>query len=182
MEKENDNRAIKDCYKGWINELIANDIATKAYPYAILMTQLTHDFNIGSLIRSANGFGAEKVFYIGKNKKYDRRGAVGSYKYMNVIYLDSMENLLVLKNEYSFIALENLEDSITISNFSWKTAKKPLILIGEECNGLSQDILNLCDYTVSIPMAGSIRSFNAAVAGSIAMYDLTTKLFNKESK
>ena len=46
------------------------------------------DFNISTLIRNANAFNIEKVYYLGK-KKIDRRGSVGTHHYVSINYLDN---------------------------------------------------------------------------------------------
>ena len=58
-----DKRNVQDKYKGWLTELIREDVQRKKYPFSVLMQQLEHDFNIGSVIRNADIFGAKEVFY-----------------------------------------------------------------------------------------------------------------------
>lgn len=170
-------RNVQDHLKPLSTEQIKDKLKEQALPFAILMTQLEHDFNIGSVIRSANGFGAREVFYYGESKRYDRRGSLGCYKYLDVRYLNSFEQIVTLKEEYVFIGLENNinRECINITDFQWSD-KPCLILVGEEGRGLSDEMLDLCDYLIYIDMGrGSIRSFNAAVASSIAMYDYVSK-------
>lgn len=145
-------------------------------PYAVLMENLLGDFNFASVIRSANAFGAECVFYYGK-KKFDRRGTCGTHHYIDVSYLSSFEDVLALKQDYTFVALENTNKTHYLSSFSWETPKKPLIILGEEGTGITSKMLENCDYQVEIQQFGSVPSVNAAVAASIAMNDLISKRF-----
>ncbi len=167
----NDSRNILDRYKGWTNDLIREDVEKNTLPFAVCMEHMHGDFNIGSILRSANGLGAEKMFYIGR-RKWDRRGAVGTHNYTDIVHIE-LNELKDLKDNYSLVALENVEGSVPLVNFEWP--KRPLILVGEEGSGVSQTILDMCDSIVEIPMRGSVRSFNAAVAASIAMYDFVQK-------
>lgn len=164
-----DKRNVLDKFKGWTEDLIRDEISKEVFPYAVLMENLIGDFNIGTVIRSANALGASKVYYTG-NRKWDRRGAVGAHNYTMVEYV---EDISVLRNDYSLIGLENCEGSNDMRKFKWP--KKSLMIVGEEGRGLSDGILELCDHVVSIPQFGSVRSFNAATASSIAMYDYVTK-------
>jgi tRNA G18 (ribose-2'-O)-methylase SpoU len=150
-------------------------VLSKAINLTVTMAHINGDFNFSSLIRSANGFGISDVYYFGK-KKFDKRGAIGTYHYINVNYLKSIEELKELKHKYRFVALENNIERkpISLYNYSWE--KKYMIIVGEEGNGLTEDILKLCDDFVEIPMLGSISSFNVAVAASIAMYDYSSKI------
>lgn len=170
-----DTRNVIDQYKSWTNDLIKQDLKTKMFPYAVLMTHIKGDFNIGTVIRSANAFGAEQVFYYGQ-RHIDRRGALGCYHYTGVQHLRTMEEIIALKNEYTFVGLENVERAVSMHDFEWP--KRPLILIGEEACGLSEEFLDLCDHVVQIFMCGSVRSLNAATAGSIAMHDFVAKNLN----
>lgn len=169
-----DKRNVVDKYKGKTNEFIKEDLKTQSLPFAVLMFNLQQDFNLASVIRSSNALGAEKVFYFGE-KKWDRRGATGAHHYIEVERIKCLKELWDLKKEYSFVALEQCSTSIDIRKFNWKTQKKPLIILGEEGCGLSEDTIKLCDFAIEIPQRGSIRSVNAAVAASIAMYDFVNK-------
>lgn len=168
---------VRDCFKSKSQEEIKSSLKGNAIPCAVMMSHINGDFNFGSVIRSANGFNVERVFYFGK-KKFDRRGALGTYHYIDVTHLSSLDEIKNLKEEYCFVALENNIDRrpTLITDFTWPRHKKPIILIGEEGKGLQEDILNLCDFFIEIPILGSVRSFNAAVAASIAIYDFSSKL------
>jgi tRNA G18 (ribose-2'-O)-methylase SpoU len=92
-----------------------------------------------------------------------------------VQYLSVQEQIKELKEEYTFIALENINRTHYLSDFNWKTAKKPMIVIGEEGTGIPQEVLELCEAQVEIEQFGSVPSVNAAIAASIAMNDFVTK-------
>lgn len=167
-----DFRNVLDCYKGLSNEEIRTQVQAKTLPYAVCMQHMQGDFNISSVIRNANAFGARKVFYYGQ-KRYDKRGAISQYHYTDVQYLTSLSDLISLKREYTFVGLELTDKAEPLGSFVWP--KNPLILIGEESKGLVQEVLDLCDHQVYIPMRGSTRSINAAAAGGVAMYDFMNK-------
>lgn len=176
-----DSRNIADEYKGLPEEEIKARLDTVRFPYAVAMGQFEGDFNFGCVIRSANAFGAEQVFYIGK-KNWDRRSAVGTHHYIDLIHYDTW---LDFYNErlydYCFIAIENnVDDSVSLDEFDWGQVHlhdgPVCILLGEEQNGLGDDALEIADYIVSIPQIGSVRSLNVAVAGSIVMYSLMSSL------
>lgn len=167
-----DTRNVADKFREWETELVREHLVQTAFPYAVMMTQISRDFNFGSVIRNANIFGASEIFYFG-HKKIDRRGAVGAYLYSKVTFLESMEALKELKKTYSFVAAEQNERSVRLKDFIWPS--KPLILIGEEGCGLSEEMLQLCDNIVEIPQYGSVRSLNASTASGIVMYDYVSK-------
>ena len=165
---------VADEYKGLSVEETRRIIKVNTLPFAVLMSQITGDFNFGSVIRTANFLGARTIFYYGK-KRYNKVSAVGVYNYSDVVYLSSFEEVKELKKIYSFVGFENnIEKTESIYNFKWEN-KNPLICIGEESCGLKEDILSLCDSLIEIPRVGSVRSLNAATAAALAMYDYITK-------
>jgi tRNA G18 (ribose-2'-O)-methylase SpoU len=184
MENAPDNRNILDKYKNdrlvkWTTELIKQDLQSKAFPYAVLMENFQGDFNLSSVIRSANAFNGREVFFLG-NKDWDRRGTVGTHHYTSVKRVKNREDLVKLKDTYTFVALENtVPTSIDLADYEWPS--NPLIILGEEGVGITPETLSLCDAFVYISQFGSVRSLNAAVAGSIAMNDFVTK-YNRKAK
>ena len=170
-----DTRNVLDYYKGWPTEDIKEACKKDSLPYAVLMQHLTGDFNISSVWRSAYFFGAKEMFYFGGKRKIDPRGGVGVKFYHDITHLRTMEELVSLKSKYSFVGLENNTErhSIDIRDFSWPN--NPLILIGEERQGLLPEVLSLCDYLIEIPNFSSMRSINAACAASIACMDFVNK-------
>lgn len=166
---------VVDKYKGLSIEDIKKDLCTNKAKAAILVTHVEGDFNLGTCMRSANGFGIQDFYYYGK-RHIDKRSAVGTWNYMNVSYLSSIDEIKSLKSKYKFVAIENnINFPIQkLSNFQWE--ENSLIIVGEESVGIPNEILELCDSFVEIPMYGSVRSFNLGSAASIAMYDYTTKV------
>jgi len=180
MMKQNiDNRwnswtyNVEDRFKGKSKEEIKKTLRSTSHSFAVLMEHWQGDFNIGTMIRNANAFNAEKVFYYGK-KKYDRRGAVGTHHYVDLGYLDNTDVLLSLKSDYVFVCLDNIEGSVPMEDFDWP--ENALMIFGEEGIGLTEDMLELADHVVSITQYGSVRSMNVGTTSGIAMYDYISKL------
>lgn len=181
----NDNRNIVDRYKHdrlvkWTTEMIKSDLQQNSFPFAVMMENFVGDFNLSSVLRSCNAMNGREMFYLGR-KQYDRRGTVGTHHYTDLINVKTREELLKLKERYTFVALENsVPQAEPIYDFAWP--ENPLIIIGEEGVGITPETLELCDRYVYIPQYGSVRSMNAAVAGSIAMNDFVAKYVKNKDK
>lgn len=170
----------EDIINQWNIELVRNDLQKNCFPYAILMENFLGDFTIGSVLRSCNALGGKEMFYYGK-KRYDKRSTVGTHHYSIMNHLDSFEELLELKKNYVFVALENnIENCQSIHDYTWDI--NSLIVVGEEGKGISKETLEICDKFVYIPQHGSVRSMNAAVAASIAMFDYVSKYGEKNER
>ena len=172
-KEKKDTRNVADRYKGWETDLIKKDVQAKTFPFAVIMENWVGDFNISCCLRSCNALGASKMFYLGR-KHYDRRGTVGTHHYTDMINIPNREELLKLKEQYVFVALENnIADTVAMNKFDWP--KNSLIFVGEEGVGLTPETLAMCDKFVYIEQFGSVRSLNAAAATSIALYDYVNK-------
>lgn len=167
-----DERNVADRFKNWHLDLIKESISKESFPYAVMMENFAGDFNIGTVIRNANAFGAKTIYYCGK-KRFDRRGAVGTYLYKDVVYVDEAQ-IIELKKEYTFVGFENVPGATKLGKYSWP--KNALMIFGEEGIGITPDTLKLCDAVVEIPMFGSVRSLNAGTASGIAMFDYTNRM------
>ncbi len=165
-------RNVADKFKDVPTEKIKEELQRTAFPFAVMMAQLEGDFNFSSVVRSANAFNAKEVFFFGK-KNWDRRGALGVQNYTPVKFMSSLDDIKALKERYTFVALENTGGTKPLATHSW--AKNSLLIIGEESLGIPEEVLTLADEKVEITQYGSVRSLNAAVAASIAMYDYTSK-------
>ena len=173
------NRNVNDMFKSWTEDLIREELKKRSFNFAVLMENFVGDFNIGSVLRSCNAFGGKEMYYYGR-KHYDRRGTVGTHHYTSMIHVHEHEHLLELKKQYTFVALENtVQGAESLYDFEWPN--NPLLVVGEEGTGITNDMLALCDRFVFIPQYGSVRSLNAAVASSIAMNDFVSKTVRKES-
>ena len=163
---------VADQYKGMEVEDIKSKLAAKAFPCAVMMENWQGDFNLAQCVRNANAFGAKEVFYIGK-RRFDRRGAVGTYNYTDVKYLSSTEELLLLKEQYIFVGVDNIAGSVPIEDYEHKD--NSLFIFGEEGCGLTPETLKLCDVLISITQYGSVRSLNAGCSSGVILYDYTSK-------
>ncbi len=168
---------VQPNYFGWTLESIRSALREQAFPYSVLMQQLAHDFNVGTLIRNSNAFNAQKVYYFGETRKFDPRGCVGTHHYSDLTWIKTFEELKALKEHYTFVGIDNIEGSVELQSFEWP--ENPLMIFGEEQIGIVPEILELCDYKVYIPMFGSVRSLNVGTASGIIMNDFVTK-YNKK--
>ena len=168
------NLNVIDRYKSWNVQQIKEDVQNHTLPYAVLMQHISGDYNISTLVRNANAFGAQRVYYYGR-RKWDRRGSVGTHHYTDLIHLDDLEGVKCLKNEYHVVGVENnLARSKDISQF--EARPNTLFIFGEEGFGIHKEILDLCDEVIYIPQRGSVRSLNVGTCSGIVMNDYITKL------
>lgn len=167
---------VVDRFKGMSVEEVRKELDANRKPFHIVCQNLTGDFNIGQIVRGCNAFGCAEVVIAGL-RGWDKRGAVGTYHYEDVLKVDSVEEYIEYirtlpcdaGDKYTIIAAEITNDAIDITEFKWP--EHVVLVVGEEGLGLSQETIDLCDFAVYIPMVGSVRSLNVAAATQIMMYD-----------
>jgi tRNA G18 (ribose-2'-O)-methylase SpoU len=177
-----ETRNIIDFYHYWDHDAIIADLDSKRNNFTVLCCNLGNDFNIATVIRNANAFLAEKVVIYG-NKRYDRRGTVGTHLYtrfQHVKTIDDLEDYIMdLKNNHSnlrVVGFDNISSSVPVETYDWSDDAHTLMIFGEEQKGIPQNVLDKCDDIVYITQYGSVRSLNVGTASGIAMYDYCRKV------
>lgn len=135
--------------------------------------------NVGSIFRSANVFGVEKLYLTGYTGTPPRKEiAKVSLKAEHSLPWEYKENISdvikKLREEgYLIVGLDNIPESKTIDMVE---QNKPIALIlGNEVEGIDHETLALCDEVVLITTEGHKKSLNVSVAAGIALFALTSK-------
>lgn len=148
--------------------------------------------NIGSILRTADGFGVGEVIVTGispypevendsrlphiklKLTEQIHKTALGAEKTVKVRYHQKLEDAIARCRAQGcqIVALEQDGQSILLNKFK-PGSKKIALVLGPEVTGLTKQELELVDTKLEIPMFGKKESFNVSVAAGIALYQLT---------
>lgn len=169
-----DTRNLTDEYKGMSNEQVFDELSKKRTPLEIAIENVEHDFNIGSIVRTANSFNVAKVHIIGK-KKYNRRGAMCTDKYLEIVHHPTIDSFLRTQNNRELIAIENNTPRAKALHDK-KFSKDTTLIFGSENNGISDELLEVSADVRFIESFGSTRSVNVGVAAGIAMYEYARQI------
>jgi tRNA G18 (ribose-2'-O)-methylase SpoU len=155
---EGDRRNVVDRYRYWTLEAIVADLDSRR-----------HDFNIGTIVRTANAFLAAEVHIVG-NRRWNRRGAMVTDRYQHVRHHPTPEDLAGHLREQGvrLLGIDNLPGSAHLETM--EMPRRVCFLFGQEGPGLSEAARAVCDGTFSIAQFGSTRSINASAAAAIAMH------------
>jgi len=144
----------------------------------VLLDNIRSAWNVGSILRSADGFGFSHAHLCGITPTPDldavRKTALGAEEFVTWSYHhDSVNLVLELKKEgWTILALEDDQRAIAVSKGRRIKAEKTALIVGSEITGVDPELLDLADHILYIPMRGQKRSFNVANAFSIAAYAL----------
>jgi 23S rRNA (guanosine2251-2'-O)-methyltransferase len=150
---------------------------------AVLLDNIRSAWNVGSILRSADGFGFNHVYLCGITPTADNEavtktslGAEDSVPWS--YHKDAVRLVKGLKVEgWNVYALEEDVRALAISEFSNSQFSNPLVLIvGNEITGVDPELLDMCDEIFYIPMRGEKKSFNVAIAFGVAAFALTSKI------
>ena len=166
-----DTRNLVDEYKGMGNEQVFYELSKKRNSLEVAIENVSHDFNVGTIVRSANNFNVSKVHIIGK-KKYNRRGAMCTDKYIEILHWEDYRDFVEDQRERGreIVAIENNTERV-LPLAKKKFKKETTLLFGSEGEGISKELLKEADDVREIESFGSTRSVNVGVAAGIAMYE-----------
>ena len=149
-------------------------------PFCVVLNHIRSLHNVGSIFRTADGAGVEKLYLCGitghpPDSKITKT-ALSAEKEVPWEYCqDAVEVLRRKKQEgYEIVLLEQLAQSIPYE--TWTPQGSVCLVIGNEIEGVSDELLALCDRTIEIDMAGVKNSLNVSVAFGIAAYHIRNQI------
>jgi 23S rRNA (guanosine2251-2'-O)-methyltransferase len=149
--------------------------------FYLILPNIRSCHNVGAMFRTADAFGVSKLYLVGYTASPPKiqidKVALGAEKWMPFETRKDLKRLIksLKKKDVFIIGLEKSEDSIDINKINKKKIRKNKIalIVGNEVDGISEDVLELCDKIVHIPMQGKKESLNVSIAGGIAMHVLS---------
>lgn len=165
----NDTRNILDEFKDWEHEVIVAELDKRDTGLEIAIENTERDFNMGTIVRSANAFGVRHVHVIGR-RQWNKRGAMATDKYLHVHYYGSVDEFANAMKERgrTIIAVDNIAGSVALN--SVPLPANAVLVFGQEGPGISSELANKAEKIVAIEQFGSTRSVNVGVAAGIVMY------------
>jgi tRNA G18 (ribose-2'-O)-methylase SpoU len=166
---DGDRRNVVDKYRYWSLDAVVADLDTQRHPFHVAIENFQHDFNIGSVVRTANAFMANEVHIVGK-KRWNRRGAMVTDRYQHVRHHPDPSALAAWArdNEILIIGIDNVPGSVPLETH--QLPERCVLLFGQEGEGLTLEARAICNSVHSIAQFGSTRSINAGAAAAIAMH------------
>ena len=166
---EGDTRNVADRYRYWRHDAIVADLDTRRHPLHVAIENWQHDFNIGSVVRTANAFMASEVHIVG-NRRWNRRGAMVTDRYQHVRHHPTVAQFAAwaVGEALPVIGIDNLPGSVPLETFA--LPRDCVLVFGQESVGLSDEVRETATATLAIAQYGSTRSINAGAAAAIAMH------------
>lgn len=151
-------------------------------PFIVVLDNIRSHSNVGSVFRTADAFLTEAVYLCGITAKPPHRdiqktalGATESVAWKH--FKETLEAITELREDsYRIIGIEQADCAVGLGEFEPEPGIKYALVFGNEVNGVSQDIIDLCDHVIEIPQFGTKHSFNIAVSAGIVLWELNRKI------
>jgi tRNA G18 (ribose-2'-O)-methylase SpoU len=151
-------------------------------PITVVLDNIRSCNNIGSVFRTSDALLIEKVILCGITatppNKDIHKTALDAEKSVPWEYFEETEDAVqrLKENGYRVFAVEQVENSISLPDFTPKKDQKLALVFGNEVKGVQQSVVNSCDGAIEIPQYGTKHSFNISVSAGIVLWDLVYKL------
>ncbi|HNP17293.1 MAG TPA: RNA methyltransferase [Fulvivirga sp.] len=151
-------------------------------PIVILLDNIRSLNNVGSAFRTSDAFLVEKIYLGGITgtppHREIQKTALGATESVD---WEHAPNPLTLINKlkadgYKIISIEQVEKSISLSDFSPVDNEKYCLVFGNEVFGVDQEVVNASDLCIEIPQHGTKHSLNISVSLGVVVWDFYSKL------
>jgi 23S rRNA (guanosine2251-2'-O)-methyltransferase len=158
-------------------------------PLCVVLNNIRSLYNVGTIFRTADGIGVEKLWLCGITGYPPQSGiaktALGAEENVSWEYRKEILPLLreLKQKGYQIVLLEQIHGSIAHDEFVPKGTQGPVCLvIGNEIAGVSDELTSMCDRAVEIEMAGIKNSLNVGVAFGIIGYHIRSCFLKKAAR
>ncbi len=150
-------------------------------PIIVLLDDVRSLNNIGSIFRTCDAMRVKKIYLCGITgqppHREIRKTAIGASESVDWEHENNASEILKKYRDlgYETIAVEQTSSSVSLEKYQLNN-KNILLVFGNEINGVSQKLVNLCDFSVEIPQWGTKHSMNISVSVGMVLWNIK-KLF-----
>lgn len=165
-----------------VEELDRIDIDTfktaEKLPLIMVLDNIRSLHNVGSVLRTADAFRLEAVWMCGITavppSPEIHKTALGAEDSVAWRYFeDTLQAVDLLQQEgYTVLAVEQVEGSLKLGEFSFERGRRYALVMGNEVKGVQQKVVDACDQALEIPQYGTKHSMNVSVTAGIVMWEV----------
>ena len=150
---------------------------TEKIPLVVVLDNVRSMHNVGAAFRTADAFLVEKIILCGITPKPPHReihkAALGATESVDWQFYESVKEAVIdLKTlGFEIVGIEQTTNSVMITDFEIDKTKKYALVLGNEVEGISDEILTDLDVCLEIPQLGTKHSLNVSVCGGIVMWE-----------
>ncbi|MEE1323042.1 MAG: RNA methyltransferase [Bacteroidales bacterium] len=147
-------------------------------PLIIIADNVRSMHNVGSIFRTSDAFLVEKIYLCGITPTPPHREiqktALGATESVDWQYAENTLDVVnqLKKEGWTILALEQTTNSVMLDDLKVEKGEKIAIVLGNEVDGVNQEVINLCHKAVEIPQFGTKHSFNVSVSCGIMLWQV----------
>jgi tRNA G18 (ribose-2'-O)-methylase SpoU len=147
-------------------------------PLIIIADNVRSMHNVGSIFRTSDAFLVEKIYLCGITPTPPHREiqktALGATESVDWQYAENTLDVVnqLKKEGWTILALEQTTNSVMLDELKVEKGEKIAIVLGNEVEGVNQEVINLCHKAVEIPQFGTKHSFNVSVSCGIMLWQV----------
>lgn len=145
----------------------------------IVLDNVRSAHNTGSAFRTADAFGVDKVFLGGITPVPPspelRKVALGAEEVVPFRHVQDVVDLVrqLKKDGYTVVAVEQTVNSVKLNRFTREPGTRYALVFGNEVDGVQQEVVDQCDFSLEIPQKGTKHSLNVSVSVGVVLWALT---------
>lgn len=155
-------------------------------PIIVIADNIRSLNNIGSLFRTADAFAIEKIYLCGitatpPNREIHKTALGAELTIEWEYFTDSLTAAReAIANGYILAAVEQVEGAIMLDKFKIDPTAHYAVVLGNEVDGVSQEVVDMCDITIEIPQIGTKHSLNVSVAAGVVLWSIFNQYHNNQ--
>ena len=152
------------------------------YPIRVLLDDIRSLSNVGSIFRTSDAFNVREVILCGITGRPPhreiQRTALGATESVDWRYEQSAIEVVrgLRKEGVLVVALEQCEETIAPQDLEFVSGQEICLIVGNEVNGVQQDLVDISDVVMEIPQLGTKHSLNVTVAAGIALWEVFKRI------
>lgn len=179
-------KALTEYLEGFVSERrrgrLHEVLEERTNHMTLVLEDVYQSHNFSAVLRSADIFGIQNIHFIENRNKYkiSEDVSMGSTQWLSLNRYQKFENntracLTDLKDKgYKIVATSLHKNSVSLEDLN---VSQPFAMVfGTELTGITQDVEDMADEFVKLPMYGFTESFNISVCAALCMYNLSTKI------
>lgn len=153
-------------------------------PLTIILDDVRSLYNVGSVFRTSDAFRVERIILCGitatpLNSLVEiHKTALGAEESVEWIYSDDCAGVVKELNEkgYVTVAVEQVQDSVKLDNFTVDSTRRYALVLGNEVKGVSQEVVDNCQFSLEIPQFGTKHSLNVSVTAGLVIWEFARQM------
>lgn len=147
------------------------------FPIVVVLDNIRSLPNVGSVFRTSDAFNVSKIILGGITAKPPHREiqktALGATETVEWEHCENViEKVKQYKNNgYIIYAVEQAEKTVLLQNVEVKSDKKHLLILGNEVDGVQQELIDLADFVIEVPQFGTKHSLNVSVCTGVVLWE-----------